>query len=215
MQPRQDPTPNGGFYVLRTDGGIAAERGQAAGPASIGVVLKDHEHRDVDELSELIGWARNHHEAEYRALVAGLELARRHGIDRIRVFADSRLVVNTVNGDWKLRAEHFKGLRAKAVLLVNEFADIKLSWVPRKMNVEADALASRALGRGRRAPARIARATPGKAAWRDLPAADLAAHLLAVPQICDRAWTSEPRLLRETRPAFIARVLLGAGGPIQ
>jgi hypothetical protein len=37
----------------------------------------------------------------------------------------------------------------KAGVLVKEFADIKLSWVPREMNLEADTLASRALGRGR------------------------------------------------------------------
>jgi ribonuclease H / adenosylcobalamin/alpha-ribazole phosphatase len=94
-----------------------------------------------------IGWARNHHEAEYKALIAGR--ARPHGIDRIRVFSDSALVVNTVNGDWELQPEHLKELCVKAGLLVKEFADIKLSWVPREMNLEADTLASRALGRGR------------------------------------------------------------------
>lgn len=48
MQPREGPTPKPGFYVLKTDGGITAEQG-AAGPAAIGVVLKDHKYRDVDE----------------------------------------------------------------------------------------------------------------------------------------------------------------------
>jgi hypothetical protein len=43
MQPRQDPTPKPGFYVLKTDGGVTAEQG-AAGPAAIGVVLKDHKY---------------------------------------------------------------------------------------------------------------------------------------------------------------------------
>ena len=150
MQLRQDPTPKPGFYVLKADAGITAEQG-AAGPAAIGVVLKDHKYRDVDELSEPIGSTRNHHVAEYKALIAGLELARRHGIDRIRVFTDSDLVVNTVNGDWKLKPEHehLKELCVKAGLLVKEFADIKLSWVPREMNLEAHTLASRALGRGR------------------------------------------------------------------
>ena len=105
MQPRQDPTPKPGFYALKTDGGITAEQG-AAGPAAIGVVLKDHKYRDGDEVSQPIGWARNHHEAEYKARIAGLELARRHGIDPIRVFSDSALVVNTVNGDWNLQPEH-------------------------------------------------------------------------------------------------------------
>jgi ribonuclease HI len=145
-QPRQDSAPKRGFYVLKTDGGVTAERGQAAGLAAIGVVLKDHDYRDVDELSKQIGWARNHHEAEYKALIAGLELARGHGIDRIRVFSDSALVVNTVNGDWNLQPEHLKDLCAKACLLVKEFVDIQLSWVPREMNLEADTLASRALG---------------------------------------------------------------------
>jgi ribonuclease H / adenosylcobalamin/alpha-ribazole phosphatase len=144
VQPRQDPSPKPGFYVLKTDGGITAEQGQASGPAAIGVVLKDHKYRDVDEISEAIGPARNHHVAEYKALIAGLELARRYGIDRIRVFSDSTLVVNTVNGDWNLQPEDLKDLCAKAGLLVKEFADIKLSWVPREMNLEADALAKSA-----------------------------------------------------------------------
>jgi hypothetical protein len=48
-----------------------------------------------------------------------------------------------------------------------------------------------------------------RAAWRELPAAEMAAHLLETPTINDRAWTDEPRLPRETRTAFIRRVLLG------
>ena len=140
--------PKPGFYVLKTDGGISYdERGKASGQAAIGVVLKDPEYRDVDEVSKGIGWVRNHHEPEYKALIEGLELARRHGIDRIRVFLDSALVVNTVNGESKLNAEHLTPLCTIACVLVKEFADIKICWVPREMNVEADALASKALGR--------------------------------------------------------------------
>src|SRR4051794_5257388 len=48
-----------------------------------------------------------------------------------------------------------------------------------------------------------------KAAWRDLPPTDMAAHLLATPTISDGAWTSAPRLPRETRSDFVRRVLLG------
>jgi hypothetical protein len=48
----------------------------------------------------------------------------------------------------------------------------------------------------------------GRASWRQLPAAELAEHLLAVPQISDAAWSSDvPRLRDETRPEYIARVL--------
>jgi len=57
------------------------------------------------------------------------------------------------------------------------------------------------------APAR--RRKQSRPAWRELPAAEMAAHLLETPTIGDRVWTDEPRLPRETRTAFIRRVLLG------
>jgi hypothetical protein len=50
---------------------------------------------------------------------------------------------------------------------------------------------------------------PRKASWRELPPAEMAAHLLATPSIADGVWTSEPRLPRETRSDFVRRVLLG------
>lgn len=61
------------------------------------------------------------------------------------------------------------------------------------------------------APAR--RGKPRGANWRELPAAEMAAHLLATPTITDRTWTDEPRLPRETRTAFIRRILLGEADP--
>lgn len=46
-------------------------------------------------------------------------------------------------------------------------------------------------------------------AWKSLPPAELAAHLLASPTIADSAWTTEPRLPRENRESFIRRIVLG------
>ena len=47
------------------------------------------------------------------------------------------------------------------------------------------------------------------AAWKSLPPADLAAHLLATLTIADSAWTTQPRLPRENRESFIRRIVLG------
>jgi ribonuclease HII len=63
------------------------------------------------------------------------------------------------------------------------------------------------------APAR--RRKPRRASWRELPAAEMAAHLLETPTIGDRVWTDEPRLPHETRTAFIRRVLLGETEPVE
>jgi hypothetical protein len=46
-------------------------------------------------------------------------------------------------------------------------------------------------------------------AWKSLPPAELAAHLLATPTIADCHWTTQPRHPRENREFFIRRIVLG------
>jgi ribonuclease H / adenosylcobalamin/alpha-ribazole phosphatase len=135
--------PKARYHLLSTDGGIVADQpGAMAGEAAIGVVIK----APLEEISEAIGPAKDHHVAEYRALIRGLEAARSRGIDHVRVCLDSALLVNQLNGRWKVKAEHLKPFHAQAVSLIQQFADIRITWVPRKANAEADALASTPLG---------------------------------------------------------------------
>ena len=135
--------PTKGNYLLNTDG---SGTGTVDNPAqgTIGVVLRDPDGRLIAEISERIGPAINT-VAEYRALIEGLKLARSRGIERIRVFLDSELVVDQVNGRAKVRKEHIRPLHAEACSLLQEFPNIRISWVPRKWNAEADALATKAL----------------------------------------------------------------------
>ena len=58
-------------------------------------------------------------------------------------------------------------------------------------------------------PAKSPRKRNAPAAWKSLPPAELAAHLLATLTITDSAWTTEPRLPRENRESFIRRIVLG------
>ena len=135
--------PKARYHLLTTDGGIVPDQpGRMAGEAAIGVVLK----APLEELSEPIGPTKDHHVAEYRALIRGLEAARSRGIGHLRVCLDSALLVNQLNGRWKVKAEHLKPLHEQADSLIQQFADIKITWVPREANAEADALASTPLG---------------------------------------------------------------------
>ncbi len=59
---------------------------------------------------------------------------------------DSALLVNQLNGSSQVEAEHLKPLHEQVLSLIQQFADIKIAWVPRKANAEADALASTPLG---------------------------------------------------------------------
>jgi ribonuclease HI len=83
--------------------------------------------------------------AEFRALVEGLRMAQRHGVDKIRVYVDSELVVKSVRDDGNLESVELQKLQAEARELYRSFTDRELSWVPREMNTEADLLAGAAL----------------------------------------------------------------------
>src|ERR671925_115080 len=92
---------------LHTDGGA---RGNP-GPAGVGVVLTTDSGEVIGEIARGIGTTTNN-VAEYRALIAGLELALEHGVTDIAVHVDSELVVHQVLGEWKIRND---ALRMHAV----------------------------------------------------------------------------------------------------
>jgi ribonuclease HI len=131
-----------GYYLLNTDGGNS---GDPLGRAAIGALLRTRRLVTVAQISKPIGPA-THNVAEYRALIEGLKLARAYGIQRIRVFMDSELVVDQVNGVAAVRQAHLGELHKDASSLVALFESIRISWVPREMNTEADRLVRDALG---------------------------------------------------------------------
>ena len=102
---------------------------------------------------------------------------------------------------------------------VAQFKSIRISWVPREMNAEADRLVRDALGvlpeapdNAEREPRELQPTAKRKApAWKTLPDQEKAAHLLEHETLADRTWTGEPRLEGEKRDDFIRRILLGEG----
>jgi ribonuclease HI len=122
---------------LHTDGGA---RGNP-GPAGIGAVLIDESGEVVGEVAEAIGIATNN-VAEYRALIAGLELALAKGIMELEVFMDSELVISQVQGKWKIKNKGLQPLALKASSLLKQFESTTLTHVPRGENADADKLAN-------------------------------------------------------------------------
>ncbi len=137
--------PKRGYFLLNTDGGNLRRRpGEPLTHAAIGVLLRTRRLAPVAQISEAIGPA-THNVAEYRALIAGLTLARRHGVRQIRAYTDSELVVDQVNGVSAVRQEHLRELHAAATGLIAHFQSVRVSWLPREMNAEADQLVRDAL----------------------------------------------------------------------
>jgi ribonuclease HI len=126
--------------VVWTDGGA---RGNP-GPAGYGVVVATLGGEVLVELAQGIGWATNN-VAEYRGVIAGLEQARALGARRVRMRADSLLVVNQQRGLWKVKSAALRVLWTETRRLVGRFEQVTWEHVPRARNRRADALANRAM----------------------------------------------------------------------
>jgi ribonuclease HI len=99
----------------------------------------------VAQISKAIGPA-THTRGSTERWIEGLKLARDYGIQRIRVYMDSELVVDQVTGVSAVRQAHLSELHKVASSLVALFESIRISWVPREMNAEADRLVKDTLG---------------------------------------------------------------------
>lgn len=126
--------------IIEADGG---SRGNP-GPAAYGAILKDAETDEVIAAhAERIGIATNN-VAEYRGLIAGLELAREHAPDAtIEVRMDSKLVIEQMAGRWKIKHQNMRELALQAQKLVP--FGTEWVWVPRLDNSAADTLLNAAL----------------------------------------------------------------------
>jgi probable phosphoglycerate mutase len=126
--------------IVEADGG---SRGNP-GPAAYGALVRDaHTGEVIASRGEQIGVATNN-VAEYRGLIAGLELAREHapGAD-VEVRMDSKLVIEQMSGNWRIKHPSMKPLAASAGELAPP--GTTYTWVPRAANGDADRLVNSAL----------------------------------------------------------------------
>jgi len=132
-----------GYYLLFIDGGKRAnEQGQAEG--AIGIILREPDLGKVLRSEpEKVGRVGSPLEAEYRALIRGLELAAEEGLRYIAAFSDSASLVNQVMDRWN-KNELATELYEQVQEAFKPFKAWQLSWVPREMNQDADKLVDHA-----------------------------------------------------------------------
>ena len=126
--------------VVNVDGG---SRGNP-GPAAIAAVASDGDGQILTERAETIGVATNN-VAEYRALLLGIRLAKELEAEEIELIGDSKLIVEQVKGNYKVKHEDMIPLHAKAVDELRGFEKWSISDVRREHNEEADRLVNEAL----------------------------------------------------------------------
>jgi len=126
--------------IIFTDGGA---RGNP-GPAAIGAVIYDDQHQVLAEISEYIGETTNN-QAEYKAVVAAIGKARELGAKEIDFFLDSQLVVEQLNGNYKVKNKDLAPLFVQIYNASLGFRKVRYTHVRREQNQEADKLVNMAL----------------------------------------------------------------------
>lgn len=130
--------------VVYCDGGA---RGNP-GPAGIGAALFVEDGggglEEIAAVSEYIGRGTNN-EAEYLALIAGLEAALELGVGEIEIRADSELIVRQLSGQYRVKSANLKPLHAKAMSLLGKVDAWSAKHVARELNRRADELVNEAI----------------------------------------------------------------------
>jgi ribonuclease HI len=130
--------------IIRTDGG---SRGNP-GPAGIGVVLENAATNEVIEThARYLGVATNN-QAEYKAVILGLERAVALGAKEVEVVADSELLIKQARGEYRVKNPAL-GLRfAEMKAFERMLPRVSYRHVRREYNTAADALANQAMDEG-------------------------------------------------------------------
>lgn len=132
--------------TIYTDGGSLNNPGEAA----IAYVIYTGETLRT-QFTKRIGTASNN-VAEYTALIEALNTVKNtlknQAVDSIRVFADSLLMVNQLNGLYKIKEARLQELHLQVKLLEKEISmPITYTHVLRDKNQVADSLVKKALAK--------------------------------------------------------------------
>lgn len=114
------------------------------GPSSFGGVIYNNNNQEIINFKKYIGKNTNN-VAEYMGCLGGIRLALENEITSLKVYGDSMLVVNQINGKWKVKSENLKPIYNEIKKYTPQFQFISFNHVYRKHNKRADALANEAL----------------------------------------------------------------------
>ena len=126
------------IWKLSVDG---ASNAQGSGA---GLILTSPEGIDI-EYALRFGFHASNNEAEYEAVIAGLNLAHSLEVYQLEVYSDSQLVVRQIEDTYEAKSETMGLYLQKVRDLLKKFRVVQVKYIPRAKNSRADALAKLAM----------------------------------------------------------------------
>jgi ribonuclease HI len=128
-------------YILRFDGGSRGNPGNAGA----GLVIYDETMQEVWHSSKYLGPKVTNNEAEYSALIMGLEYALHLGIKNLSIEGDSELIIRQLEGRYRVKNANLRRYYSLCLAMIAKFETIELSHIRREYNFRADELANAAM----------------------------------------------------------------------
>ncbi len=107
------------------------------GPSASGYAILDMDNNVVKKSGIYLGITTNN-QAEYRSLKLGLEEAKKFKAEVVHVYMDSLLVINQMNGVYKVKNRELWPIHESVRQLAASFKEITYTHIPRELNKLAD-----------------------------------------------------------------------------
>ena len=129
--------------ILKTDGG---SRGNP-GPSGAGWVICDLDGSPLAYGNEFLG-RRTNNEAEYAAVLLGLQATLELGYSEVELRSDSELLIKQLKGIYRVKNARLQPLHREATKLLGKFSHFTVNHIYREDNSDADQQANLAMDRG-------------------------------------------------------------------
>ena len=133
MTPEANKVTISDVWLMHVDGSAGSQKGGA------GILLQGPNLLELEYAVKLDFEVANN-EAEYEALIIGLNIAKKLKVERLSVYTDSQLVAMQIEGSYETREVMMINYLRKVKDLMNNFKTCEVHQVPREENERADAL---------------------------------------------------------------------------
>ena len=120
-----------------------ASRGNP-GHSGIGIVIQNNKGETIAQIKEYIGENTNN-VAEYQSVIRALKELKKLNISSAIINIDSELIVNQLNGNYRVKNQVLFGLVKCVRQLEKDFSFVNFNYIPREKNKIADKLANVAI----------------------------------------------------------------------
>ncbi|XP_056691815.1 uncharacterized protein [Spinacia oleracea] len=120
-------------WVVHVDGS-ATQNGSGAG------IICESPEGDVYEYAMRFNFQASNNEAEYEALICGIQMRKAAGATDVLVLSDSQLIVSQVKGEYEAKDDAMIKYLEKVRQEVQQLSNFEIQHIPRSENNKADAL---------------------------------------------------------------------------